>query len=271
MPNTTHPTSKYLHSLTPQKMKHPPKGSMFFLRDFVNELYGSWFCKFLLIGDIAVYNYLMPRTPLIRTDLFPYHVTARVNNKESFYLRKQEVWSIFAKVLRQVYKDEAAKVHSFVLMDNHFHLLITTPNENLDKIMYWVMKNVTLQIQRKTGRINRVFGGRYKWSLVSDESYLYNVYKYLALNPVRAGISKSVQSYNYSTFKYMYLRKSPGFNINPIFEKYRYLEEQTWKWFNEKFEDEELYCLQSGLRRSSFKYKKGIDKKTIHCSHVPFL
>jgi putative transposase len=56
---------------------------------------------------------------------------------------------------------------SFFLMNNHFHLLVLTPEEDIDGIMYFFMKEVTLEIQKCSGRINKIFGGRYKVSMIS--------------------------------------------------------------------------------------------------------
>ncbi len=62
-------------------------------------------------------------------------------------------------------------------MNNHFHLLVLTPHEDIDRIMYFFMKEVAIDIQKCTGRINKIFGGRYKGSMINSYSYLVNVYK----------------------------------------------------------------------------------------------
>lgn len=195
----------------------------------------------------------MPRKNLIRTNESPYHITARCNNKDNFYLPKQEVWKIFAKYLRYVTVRYQVKVHSFVLMSNHFHLLITTPESNIDEVMYWVMKGVTLDIQQRTGRINRIFGSRYKWSVIDNDHYYHQVYKYVALNPVKANLIKTVQAYRFSTFHFLYFRKNCSFQIYPFFEKEKYFENSTWTWLNEKYDDETNLLIKNGIRKSIYK------------------
>jgi putative transposase len=211
----------------------------------------------------------MPRKKLIRTNLFPYHVTARCNNKENFCINKREAWNIFSKVFRKITIEFKVKIHCFVLMENHFHLMITTPNENLDEVMYWVMKTVTLEIQKKSGRINRIFGGRYKWSLIRDEKYYYNVYKYIALNPVNAGITKKVEHYTYSTFHFLKLLKSPGFPTSPLLAKEYYFEDSLWEWLNYNFNAEEYLSIKNGITKPEFTYRKNIYREIVKPSALP--
>ena len=68
----------------------------------------------------------MPRKKLIRTDLYPYHVYGRANNKEIFYIPLCDVWRLSCELFDKVTKDYGAQVHAFVLMPNHYHLLMST-------------------------------------------------------------------------------------------------------------------------------------------------
>lgn len=104
----------------------------------------------------------MPRKPIERSKENYYHITARSNNKEFVYLPIINVWDIMTEKLAKLQNLHQIKIAAFVLMNNHFHLLLLTPNEDIDKIMYVFMKEVTLEIQKCTERINRIFGGRYK-------------------------------------------------------------------------------------------------------------
>lgn len=110
----------------------------------------------------------MPRKPLERSNENYYHITARSNNREFFYLPMLNVWDIMTEKLAKLQGQHRIKIAAFVLMNNHFHLLILTPNEDIDRIMYFFMKDVTLEIQKCTGRINKIFGGRYKGSMITN-------------------------------------------------------------------------------------------------------
>ena len=101
--------------------------------------------------------------------------------------------------LRFIQIKEDAIIHSFVLMNNHFHLILSTPKGNISKVMYWFMKTVTLEIQRQTQRINKIFGGRYKACLITTERYLFNATRYIYQNPLRAEIVGRAEQYKFST------------------------------------------------------------------------
>lgn len=109
---------------------------------------------------------------------------SEIHNREYFYLPILNVWDIMTDKLAKLQNAHQIKIAAFVLMNNHFHLLLLTPNEDIDRIMYSFMKETTLEIQRCTGRINKIFGGRYKGSMITSYSYLVNVYKYIYRNPV---------------------------------------------------------------------------------------
>lgn len=99
----------------------------------------------------------MPGKPITRSNHNYYHVTARSNNKEFFYISMVNVWEIMTVKLSELQTKHRIKIAAFVLMNNHFHFLVLTPEEDIDRIMYLFMKGVTLEIQRCSGRINKIF------------------------------------------------------------------------------------------------------------------
>lgn len=144
----------------------------------------------------------MPRKRLYYTDQFPYHVYARSNNREWFYLPKPEVWEIFSEHLHELTTKFGCIFHAFVLMDNHYHLLITTSERYLlGHVMQELQKSVARKINGRTGRINHVFGGPYRASLIRDEVGYAQVFKYIYRNPIEAGICRSPSQYPFSTFR----------------------------------------------------------------------
>jgi REP element-mobilizing transposase RayT len=143
----------------------------------------------------------MPRKNLIRSEEFPYHVTSRCNNRDWFYIPLGETWKICNELLREGQKRFEVKIDAFVLMDNHYHMLIYTPKANLDKFMQFFNKNLGARIANKSGRINRVFGAPYKWNLILSQSYYMNVVRYIYQNPLRANICKKCQDYPFSDLR----------------------------------------------------------------------
>jgi len=139
----------------------------------------------------------MARKKLIRTSEFYYHIYARSNNKEWFYLEQEIVWNIFIKLLNQSSEKFRANISIATLMNNHFHLLVQTPDTNIDTIMQFIMKEMAQQINKKAQRINHVFGSPYKWCVITTNHYLYNVFRYIYQNPLRANICTDMNDYRY--------------------------------------------------------------------------
>lgn len=187
----------------------------------------------------------MARKPIIRSNEHYYHLTGRSNNKENFYLHKELMWRIAISHLKNLQLEYDVKIAGFVLMDNHFHLLLLTPEADIDRIMYFFMKKLTTSIQKYSGRINRVFGGRYKGCLILDEGYLFNVYKYIYRNPVKAGLCYSVEEYRYSTWKLEDLR------IENLFFATKWSVGEL-KWLNDEFKDKESDRIKFALKKTVF-------------------
>ena len=92
----------------------------------------------------------MPRKAIERSQEHYYHITARSNNREFFFLPMDEVWEVMNSRLESLQKEHGIRIAAFVLMNNHFHLLVLTLNLDIDRLMYFFMKGVTLEIQKRT-------------------------------------------------------------------------------------------------------------------------
>jgi putative transposase len=152
-----------------------------------------------------------------------------------------------------------AHVHAFVLMDNHFHLILSTPEGNLDRIMQYFMRETSKRIGRETGRINRVFGARYQRSVLDSEDYFLNALKYVFRNPVAAGLCNRVEDYPYSTLPWTLNRKVAGFALSeePEF-LFRLVPrgQQLLSWLNKSFSAEQADVVRKGLRRGVCRWTK---------------
>jgi putative transposase len=141
----------------------------------------------------------MPRKKLIRSDRFPYHVTARMNNKEPFPLALKFAWEIATEELYLLGLLYQIEVHAFVLMPNHIHLLLSVPNEDLGKIMNCFISSFTRRVNVLSGRSGHLFGAPYFWSIITSTRYYGHVLKYIYRNPVRGGLCNRVEEYEFST------------------------------------------------------------------------
>ncbi len=190
----------------------------------------------------------MPRKNLIRTKDFYYHITTRANHKEWFRLPLEDVWQISCMAFIKAYKNHPAEISQFVLMGNHYHMLIRTPNEDIDKFMFFFNKTFSDEIRNTTQLENRMFGSNYKWSLITDDTYFKNVFRYIYQNPLRAHIVNLCEEYPYSTLYYSNKRINLPFRYSPILEF-----EQNLEFLNHAISQEERVGIQKGLKKTNFR------------------
>jgi len=147
------------------------------------------------------------------------------------------------------------KIHSFVLMKNHFHCLASSPQANLSSAMNYFMRETSREITRLSGRVNQTYGGRYHRSLIPSDHYYMNAYKYIYQNPVRAKLSERVEEYGYSTLTGLLGIKK----ITIPLEEDRLLftpslDKGCLKWLNRIPEDEHVEEMRKALKRPYFKF-----------------
>lgn len=116
----------------------------------------------------------------------------------------------FLKALGEAAEQFHWKVYAYVVMRNHYHLALETPEPNLASGMHWLQSTFATRLTRFHAQHGHVFQGRYKALLVEDEYHLARVCDYIHLNPVRAGVVpvNSVGDYRGSSL-WIRLRKSP--------------------------------------------------------------
>jgi REP element-mobilizing transposase RayT len=192
----------------------------------------------------------MPRLKLIRTAKFPYHVTVRTNNKEWFPIELDHVWSIMKRFREEATEKYKAEVIAFVLMSNHLHMILRTPDLNLDQIMCYFLTKSSKRIQFFGNRINHIFGRRYHWNLLEEPRSFAYVYKYVARNPIRAGLCKSVEDYPYSSFNPLNKIMIPENLKNEVPRN----PEEILKWLNHPCPKEFEEIIKQTLKRRSFKF-----------------
>jgi putative transposase len=193
----------------------------------------------------------MPRSLLIRSDIHPYHITSRCNNKEFFPLPLREVWPIMLNRLRQTHEEHNLAIHAFVLMGNHFHLLCHTPKANIDEAMHFFLRMTSVDINLRSRHQNHIWGGRYKWSLIDSQRHYYQVYRYIYQNPIRAQLVSKVQDYPFST-----LAPNLPFPLHSCVPMSFAGHEGEILWLNERYEEEDLELIKSGLRKAQFDLNK---------------
>ena len=139
-----------------------------------------------------------------------YHVTSRGDRQEAIYLDAFDriAW---LSVLGTACKRCNFLVHSFCQMDNHFHLLVETPDGNLSDGMRLLNASYTQYFNRRHRVVGHLFQGRYKAILVQKESHVLELIRYIVLNPVRANPVLTPDEWEWSSHHHVLGRKSsPG-------------------------------------------------------------
>jgi REP element-mobilizing transposase RayT len=129
-----------------------------------------------------------------------YHVTSRGNAKQTIFLEKGDNHK-FLKVLSTVVERFNWSCHAYCLMNNHYHLIVETPEGNLSRGMRQLNGVYTQVFNRRHGRVGHLFQGRYKAILVERDAYLLSLCRYIILNPVRAGFVKRPDQWRWSSYK----------------------------------------------------------------------
>ncbi len=143
-----------------------------------------------------------------------YHVMARGNRREAIFLSDEDRrW--FLKTVGEACAKTGWRIHAWVLMDNHYHLMIETPEANLVVGMQWLQNTFTRRFNTKHRRWGRVFGDRYKAIIVEGGARFYyeSLWDYLHLNPVRAGIIRARRGQ--SVVDYRWSSLAGGFALRP--------------------------------------------------------
>ena len=128
-----------------------------------------------------------------------YHITSRGNERKKIFLddgdRKR-----FLGMLEDYHDRYGILIHSYVLMDNHYHLVLETPKGNLLKVMHGLNGGYTGYFNRKYGRAGHLFQGRYKGIIIDKDTYLIPLSRYVHLNPVRARVVERPEQYRWSSY-----------------------------------------------------------------------
>ena len=145
-----------------------------------------------------------------------YHVMNRGNRREDIFITNRDRIS-FVDGLADSCEIYDVRLIGYVLMPNHFHFLLQTPQANLSEFMRHFLVTYTVRFNRRNDRMGHVFQGRFKSLLVEEDEYLLPLSRYIHLNPIRTSQFKDadfqnkseyLKKYPWSTFPgYCYLRK----------------------------------------------------------------
>jgi len=142
----------------------------------------------------------MARPLRIEFDGALYHVTSRGNERKPIF-RDDTDRELFLNTLFQVTQRFHWLCHAYCLMDNHYHLVIETPDGNLSKGMRQLNGVYTQAFNRLHRRVGHLLQGRFKGILVQKDSHFLEVCRYVVLNPVRAKAVKHPREWTWSSYR----------------------------------------------------------------------
>ncbi len=142
----------------------------------------------------------MPRRARNYLPGFPYHIVQRGNNREACFI-EPENYQYYLELWRQLSKRYGVRVHAYCLMTNHIHILATPEaKHSLSDTMKVVGSRYAQYINLKYRRTGTLWEGRHRSSLIQSDRYLLRCYRYIELNPVRAGMVSRPEEYRWSSY-----------------------------------------------------------------------
>lgn len=156
----------------------------------------------------------MPRRARIMISGFPVHVVQRGNNRAACFFQDQDR-SFYLFHLARLLPRARCALHAYCLMTNHVHLLVTPATaHSCAQLMKDLGQLHTQYVNRRYGRSGTLWQGRFKSCIVQSEGYLLSCYRYIELNPVRAGLCSRPDEYPWSSFR-MNAEGLPGALLSP--------------------------------------------------------
>jgi putative transposase len=144
----------------------------------------------------------MPRKPRLYLPDIPAHIVQRGNNREPCFFAEED-YQYYLDRLAQALKRYQVKLHAYVLMTNHVHLLMTPTDESgISKVMSLLGQHYVQYINHTYRRSGTLWEGRHKSSIINAEEYLLLCYRYIELNPIRAGMVVSPEDYPWSSYRH---------------------------------------------------------------------
>ena len=128
-----------------------------------------------------------------------YHIMNRGRRYDTIFEDKKD-YLVFLELLQETIEIFHINISAFCLMQNHYHLLIQTPEANISRSMRHINGVYTQRFNKLHGYDGQLFRGRYKSILIDADSYLLQVMRYIHRNPITAGLTDKL-NYTWSSHK----------------------------------------------------------------------
>ena len=143
----------------------------------------------------------MARASRLLIDDFPLHIVQRGHNRERCFFDEFD-YRAYLRWLDEAAIERECRLHAYVLMTNHVHLLLTPRCAAVvPRLLQSLGRRYVHYINRKLGWSGTLWEGRYHSSVVQSDMYLLACHRYVELNPVRAGLTRTPGSYRWSSYR----------------------------------------------------------------------
>jgi len=144
----------------------------------------------------------VPRPLRLNLPDIPQHITQRGNNRQACFYSNED-YRLYLDLLHEACRNHDCSLHAYVLMTNHVHLLMTpSTSEGVSMVIRDLGRDYVRIINKTYRRSGTLWEGRFKSSLVDKARYCLTCYRYIELNPVRAGMVNHPADYPWSSFRY---------------------------------------------------------------------
>ena len=182
----------------------------------------------------------MARLPRLTLPGFAHHVIQRGNNRQAIFASGAD-YQMLLELLEENARKFGVAIHAYVLMSNHFHLLLTpqTP-DGLPQMMQALGRRYVRYFNDSQQRSGTLWEGRYKSALIQSERYLLACMAYIDLNPLRAGLVAAPGDYPWSSYGHY-----TGLRIDKLITPHALM----WELGNTPFAREAAYAdlVQAGI------------------------
>lgn len=139
-----------------------------------------------------------------------YHLMSRGNDGQDIF-HNDEDRNLFFGTISEMSERFEIDIFAYVLMSNHYHLLVRTNQSNLKRAMQWLGVTYTRRFNNRHAKSGHLFQGRYKSILIQNDAYIMRLSCYIHRNPLRAGIVSRLIDYKWSSYPiYAYGKEAPG-------------------------------------------------------------